>query len=94
MDINILRSKSRGMMFKELLIALTAYNPMQKNSRISRHGRLFPPKRPLSKMRFFWSRFYESEEVFHSIPVDVIITDIGDSVPVHIAFELAERSVF
>jgi hypothetical protein len=30
MDINILRSKSRDMLFKELIIALTAYNMMRK----------------------------------------------------------------
>ena len=30
MDINILRSKSRGMLFKELITALTAYNMIRK----------------------------------------------------------------
>ena len=30
MDINVLRSKSREMLFKELLIALTAYNLVRK----------------------------------------------------------------
>lgn len=30
MDINVLRSKSRGMLYKELLIALTAYNMVRK----------------------------------------------------------------
>jgi len=30
MDINVLRSKSRAMLYKELLIALTAYNLVRK----------------------------------------------------------------
>jgi len=44
MDINVLRSKSREMMIKELLIALTAYNMVRKKIAESADAVGFPPQ--------------------------------------------------
>ena len=44
MDINVLRSKSRDMLFKELLIALTAYNLVRRVIAQSADKAGFPPQ--------------------------------------------------
>ena len=47
MDINVLRSKSRKMLFKELLIALTAYNLIRKIIAKSADKVGFPPQKDI-----------------------------------------------
>ena len=47
MDINVLRSKSREMLFKELLIALTAYNLVRKVIAKSADKVGFPPQKDI-----------------------------------------------
>ncbi|MDR1380216.1 MAG: transposase, partial [Tannerella sp.] len=44
MDINVLRSKSGGMLKKELGIALAAYNPVRKIIAMSAEKAAFPPE--------------------------------------------------
>jgi hypothetical protein len=44
MDINVLRSKSSGMMLKELIIALTAYNMVRRKIAESADAVGFPPQ--------------------------------------------------
>jgi hypothetical protein len=44
MDINVIRSKSEDMVFKEVAIALTAYNMMRKIIAKSVENTDFPPQ--------------------------------------------------